>query len=503
MRQKHKGYEFLPPDPENPYSCADWLVLEPASVTLLPKEGCIIKCTITVPRAAKGARYAGIVCGLDVPEFEAESGGQVELEWSMATVISLTVAGTRYPKSAEITSLEAVKPRASAGSLMIRALLKNTSEVHVFGSGRLTLRDGEGRRIRETPLGQGRGMILPGAELEFSSLFGQRLLPGDYLADVAIHYGGDRGPAQANLPFTVTRESLTGGEMIHQVAFYVMPQYRILELSPGSMRALDLQLTNQESEPVSVQASLQDIEFDELGRLIILDSRDGENSAAPWVTLQPAELVLKAGERRTLRYKVTVPRDSAAGSGYGCLLFTASMIGTDGKLRRSQAGIVLLASIPKNTHREAQISKVEVSQDPIGGAIVISTTLQNQGNIYLANAAGQVILERRIQTSTPELDSGIEIVPSGVESFERISDLAIEGLTTVLLPGTSRIYPAVVKENLPAGEYRVSVQIDYTGDRPASFTHRFTVEAESEDLPGAVPTSSEAVPALSEMEDIR
>ncbi len=485
VKAKPKGYDFTEPDSANPYSCADWLTLEPTQATLEAQKGCTVKCTIKVPRDAKGARYGAVLCRLDIAQPEEKIAGRVEVEWHMATVLSLTVAGTRLPKTAEVTILEAIKPKPSQGVLAIKARLKNTSEVHIFGQGQLTLRDGQGRRIREYPLGRGRGMILPGAEMEFASIFRRQFLPGDYIADVAIDYGGNRGPARASLPFTVTRESLTSEEMIHQVAFYVTPQFRVIEASPGSVRGISLQLTNREDAPIDVQAALRDIQFDEFGRLIILDTQDGQNSAAPWITLQPAELELKAREQRNLRYKISVPRDFAGGGGYACLLFTASTTGADGEAKQSQAGTALLVSIPKNARREAQIAKVEVSQDPALQMSLIAVTLENQGNVYLVPLEGEVILHRRIEEPTPETNSEVEILPTERERFEQVAELTLQNVSTVLLPEASRTYLAVTHGKLPSGEYRVDVKINYGGEGPALFSQRFTVEADSEAAPQA------------------
>lgn len=494
------GYGLAPPDPANPYSCASWLTVEPTEATVQPKRALVVKCTIEVPRDAKGARYGGVLCELETPEEAEEAGQKVEFRWQMATVLSLTVAGTRFRREAEITSLTADKPQRGAGVVQIKARLRNICDVHVFGQGRVTLREAGGRRLREYPLGQGRGMIIPGAELDFSTIFGRELAPGDYLAEVAIRYGGHRGPAQGSLPFTVAYESVTSGETIHEVGFYVTPDFRGIRVSPGSVRALDVALMNLEEAPIQVQVEARDVQFDQRGYLIILDSRDGEHSAAPWISLEPAELVLKPRQQRKLRYKVSVPRDTTLGGGYACLLFTATMTGPDGTLKRSQASTAVVLPIAQNAQVDGELSKVEVSRQPGTGVTIIAATMENHGNIHIYALDAQVTLYKRVAPQVPEADSGIEVIET--ERFEQVAELPIQNFRTYLLPGASRAYLAVTPDKLPAGEYRADVVVVYGGEQPALYSHRFTVEAESEDPPGAVPTSAEPVPASSEREDV-
>jgi len=480
-KPKGKGYKFTTPDPTNPYSCAEWMTLEPTAITLQAQKGCTVKATIKVPRGAKGARYVAVLCRLDVEKPSERVAGRVELQWYMTTVVSLTIAGTRMPKTAEVVNLEVTKPKRSQGALAIRARLKNTSQVHVFAQGRLTLRDGEGRRIRECPLGQGRGMILPGAEMEFTSIFRQQFLPGDYIADVAIDYGGNRGPARASLPFTVTRESLTSQEMIHQVAFYATPQFRTLEVSPGAVRGISVQLTNRENVPVHVQTALRDIQFDQFGRLVVLDTRDGENSAAPWVTVEPTELDLKPHEQRTLRYRISVPRDFDGGGAYACLVFTASVKEAGNQPKQSQATTALLISVPRNAKRLAKITDISITQNKVTKLNMIGVTLQNDGNIHLIPLEGHVVISKRAEKATPEPGSGIEIMPSERERYEQIATLPLQNISTILLPGASRVFVAVGRGVLPSGQYRADAVINYGGDSPALFSQEFTIEADEAD----------------------
>src|SRR4030042_608913 len=58
--------DFLPPG-TTPWSCADWIKLNPTGFELKPNNERVVKFEVKVPPDAKGGKYAGIFFGVSPP----------------------------------------------------------------------------------------------------------------------------------------------------------------------------------------------------------------------------------------------------------------------------------------------------------------------------------------------------------------------------------------------------------------------------------------------------
>src|SRR5690606_22619197 len=141
---------------------------------------------------------------------------------------------------------------------LLYADLTNESNIHVLGRGTLHIRNAEGRKVREIPLGQGRGVVLPDATLRFSSILPAGLPPGTYTVQAVINYGGLR-PAIAQREFTIDGPALEASAFHGGPALQLSVQPTQLELSipVGARRVESITVQNFEEVPIRITGRAQ------------------------------------------------------------------------------------------------------------------------------------------------------------------------------------------------------------------------------------------------------
>jgi hypothetical protein len=415
----------------------------------------------------------------------------VEVQCRMSTLVSLTVSGSRISKTAEISDLQVSRSAKDEGRLRIEALLQNESEIHVFAAGRVTLKTAEGRRLREYPLGQGRGMVLPEGQLRFISLVSLPLAPGDYVAEARLDYEGERGPATASVPFTISREELASLGVSRGVAFQITPNFQGANLTPGALRALDFTIDNLEPQPIEVTVKVRNVAFDPQGGLEVLQDSGGPYSASAWIELPVTEMEIPAEGRRRIRGSLRVPRETTHAGGTAALVFEATTNPTSGEARRSELPALIIAAVPEFAEREASLEDMTVAYDPATQETLLDFTLQNTGNIFLYPTSGNVEIARVLEPEAEVLEGGIQVVTPENERTEPVAELNFESLAAYVLPEGKHAFTAVHAGELPPGRYRVEAEIDYGGEVPALLTQYFVVEPGSQIPAGAEETARE------------
>ncbi len=183
---------------------------------------------------------------------------------------------------------------------------------------------------------------------------------------------------------------------------------------------------------------------------------DSKRSCAPWIKVEPSELVIERGKIAKLRCSLFVPKGIPRGGYY------AAVICENIPQKKPESGFIAhikLASIVKlevisggSFVKKAEISEMKVSKEKEG--LVCTATLENQcethivskeGKLIVKNTTGRVFSMGSLTTSADTIQPGIIII--GSQSIQTDFNL--------------RDFKAVIKENLPDGNYIAEAKIPY------------------------------------------
>jgi len=176
--------QFKPADPEDPYSAAGWLRLNPPEQLIGPGGSAIVRFTTSVPAAAKVAGYrCAVMFEFDPPDAAmAGKARDVMFRGRVATLLYATVGSP-----AVVVDLTDLQPRLVQGQQpAVVATLANTGRVHIRTKGTMVIYDEAGKIVRRLALPN--VPVLPESERDVSIPTGGEkdppLGPGTYRIEV-------------------------------------------------------------------------------------------------------------------------------------------------------------------------------------------------------------------------------------------------------------------------------------------------------------------------------
>ncbi len=463
---------------ESEFSCADWMQIKDTSFTLGPKESKEIKVTVAAPRDAFGGRYGAVV--FEILPGKAPSGeklGSVAYHFQMPAFVEVTVKrfGGLVRKASisdfkvESVSSEKLVKQIGAEGLIFNASVKNEGNIHVEGKGTLFIKDKEGRTKRRVPLGSGRGVVLPGATLNFQSIL-KKPPAGEYTARVMINFGG-LSPAIAEIPFTVSRTksaALGSFKASSFIALDIKPENLDMNIPARGFRALTFSFKNDERDTVEIKADLKDIEYDEEGNLVILDSSETGRSCRDWITLEPLELSIAPEKRGRAKLTLQAPAEGSGGY-YACVVFDALLKSSKEGAISTPFQIPVILSVPPNLDKNGEVVDVDVEASA-GKPATFVALFKNNGNVHL-KPRGKITLKL-----LKEIKSSDDFTIVSRPEYEQVGEATFEEVEQYVLPGGERVMQVGYTEALKAGKYLAEIRIDYGGSEPALFKKELTIK---------------------------
>jgi hypothetical protein len=478
LKQRKDGQYELRPRGESEFSCADWMTLADTSFTLGPGASKLIEVQLKVPRNVSGGRYGAVVFEV-VPEPPppGEKLGSVRYHFRMPTFVEVTIkrfGGKVTRASISDMKVEPVVDKSilkeiGEDALAFSASLENRGNIHIKGTGTLIMKTEDGKVKRKVPLGGGRGIVLPGSTVDFMS-FVRKPVPGEYIARALIDLGG-MAPATAEIPFSVTRtksSTLGSFKASSYIALDIKPENVEMKIPQRGLRAVTLSFRNDETDTIEIKADVQDIEYNEEGNLVLLDSSETGRSCREWITLEPQEFAI-APQRRN-RVKLTFQAPSVGGGGYyACLVFDASLKSSKEGAISTPFQIPVIMSIPPDLDGKGEIVDVKLEAGA-GSPVAARALFKNTGNVHV-KPKGRIVLKL-----VKEIKSRDDLIIVGGPEYEEVGDFYFEEVEQWILPGGVRIMQAGSQQALKAGRYLADVTIDYGGSAPAKFRKEFTIK---------------------------
>ena len=168
---------------KSPYSCADWIRINPIDFRINPGQTREVRYTVNVPAGIESGGYRAAIVFETVPDTEpGEKARRVLLRGRIAAILYEVVGKT--PVDGYATGLKAeVKPDGIDFTLS----LKNTGKVHYRTKGTITIKDSNGNKaldveIPDTP-------VLQDSEREVHVRYDKPLPKGSYSALASVDIG--------------------------------------------------------------------------------------------------------------------------------------------------------------------------------------------------------------------------------------------------------------------------------------------------------------------------
>ena len=319
IAQKPNGDYEVVDQGTSEYSCAKWMKLSVDRVTAAPSQSSAVKVAMTVPRGASGGKYAAVMFELIPEERKGEPAfASSTFVQRFVTVVELSIPARQVKKRLDVTGFNVAhaseQPVYSSmygkQAIILSAEVKNEGDIHVNARGSMLLRDGTGKRLREIPLGAGRGILIPDATVNLGSVLPGGLAPGDYIADISVKYGGMR-PATAKIPFTVeeTGAKVAKTETLAHIApFSVDPEQLDLTGIPGATVARALVVENRSDQAIRIEGRVAPLAFDDEGELILGEVEESAISCADWIELRPDVVEIRPRARQVVRMMLSIPK---------------------------------------------------------------------------------------------------------------------------------------------------------------------------------------------------
>lgn len=433
--QRSNG-DYVISNKQNPWSCAQWIELDKQILTIPPGRGDVVRCTIKVPYGVSGGRYAAIAVSF-ASRHQPAAGVTMDLEYRMGSYVELTIAKSQIQTKAEIKSLEIVPASSSfiqntygKEAFFITADVHNSGNVGVIAQGMLRIRDTKGLKVREVPLGSGRGMVLPDATVKYRSLFTRLPPSGAYSVEASVDYGGFK-PSIARMVFTVTSDGeLKPGvvEAVDALSIGIEPRYYDLRVPGGSERNLIVTLINNESHPIHLRTQISGFTQSSEGRYLTIRNLPLE---AEWVTLDPTEFDLEPNIRKRVKLRLKVPKE-AAGSRYLRIAFIpeGKSIGRD--ILEENYKTDLFIEIPPTGNPSFDITSLRASTQGRYQPIEYMFTVRNKGNSHADIEAQIIVTDSKGAT---------------------VKELKLQERNLRILPGVSRTFVINESQGLEAGTY--------------------------------------------------
>lgn len=461
------------------FSCASWIKLSVNRLKVTPGKAAALVANIAVPRSASGSRYAAIVFEMEPePRKDTSALGSTAVVQRFVSIVEVVVPTRSLVRKLDImgfsVSSTADKPvlanKYGASALVLSLEVKNPGTVHVFTDATMLLRDASGKRLREVPLGGGRGIVLPDTTISVTSILPAGLAPGDYIADIAVRYSGPR-PAMAKVPFSVG-DAGAGASELETVAniapFSADPLEFDLAYPAGATVSRSVIVENRSTQTIRVSGRATGLDFDAEGQ-IVTDGAQSASSCAEWIKLSPEIVDIRPGSKKVVRATVAIPKDQAGGK-YANLVFTATPAGaSEGDAWSAETGTTVTLRVGKEFTLAGTLSPITVEDGGPSVGRVFGTVFTNTGNIHVSPDTS-VSVSRRVM---PEAIPGIEYIGRG--SLESVAQLNLGEEFNPVLPGGTRELLVAMSGSLEPGDYVVEFVVQYGGEAPLYLVHEFTV----------------------------
>jgi hypothetical protein len=448
--QKENGAYRIADQPDTEFDCHNWFSAETTQITIPPNSGKLVTVAMTVPTGIVGTHYGAIVFD-QLPDVKTSGAAEASVGVVMRTPAFVEVTATGRPSrpAATLTSLRVVPATAlqqyfsgkvRADALGVAAGVRNDGRVSFPNSGRLVIRDSQGKRVKAYPMGGG-GKVLPGATVELVSVI-PPLRRGSYTVESTIETG-TATPLKGVTPFEVGGGGPTSGELAAAPVLEISASVENVALAapPGASRSAYVVLRNEGTKSIPLKVSLAGLHGSREGALEPADSTDAAVDCRRWLAIEPSSFVLDSGATMPVRVTATIPASSPGGR-YADIVFEPATA-QDSRRPTPVLNMPLLLTVQGACARKAEI----VGLTTPNPAAWLALAVANTGNIHFV-PKGQVVINRaRVPDPKSELD------------YDRLGILTLNS-DVIVLPGDTVTLTGRFEGTVPKGQYKLDAVVD-------------------------------------------
>lgn len=424
---------------DNAWSCAAWTSIDRVQVSLDPGQSQTVRCKIKVPNDAAGGRYGAVV--FSFREGSNPGGGiNQSITFQLASFIEVAVGRTRTVYKLEIADMSVrsvvgnpmLEKDYGKDAFVIAAKVKNSGNIGVFAKGTLRIREQRGLHVREVPLGEGRGMVLPEQTVEYRSLFKRRPPAGSYTAEATFNYGGIR-PAVSKAIFSVTLDGELKpgvGLAVQVLGLDVIPRSLDVTAPPGSQKTLGVTLNNVEKYPVKVSTTVLAFEQTDDGRFVT-KANAAEPPEAAWVKIDPASFEVPPQTRKHIKVEINVP-NGVSGARYLRLAFSPENSDLSREALQESYSTDVFLSMPPEVTRNVTVDAFKATAKGRFSPVTFSFEANNQGNCHV------------------DIDATITVKDS---KSVTVREIRMTERNTRILPGVRRTFDLEDTQGFESGAY--------------------------------------------------
>ena len=240
-----------------------------------------------------------------------------------------------------------------------------------------------------------------------------------------------------------------------QTSLTFSPLHSEFKISPGKSKKEVVIIGNDSPHPVYVKADLKSWFLDEEGVSFLPDKDQFFYSCKEWIELEDREFQLLPGERKSVQYKISVPKETLPGHYWAAIGFeTGAQEDLKGRMDRIiikekiMSGVFIQVGKPEP---EGRI--VDLSVGGKRGAKQLDILVQNEGSFYFWT-------EGYVEVA----DEG------GMKILER--DLPEE----IILPGSKRELKVLLDDKLSSGKYSVTCRIQLPTKKVLQLKRNIVIE---------------------------
>jgi len=173
---------FIGSDP-TPYSCKDWIKVNPQDFRLMPDEIKAVRYTVSIPLETDNAGFHASVSFENVPLTSEKLRASKMLFTGKISAVVYVKVGDVNPNG-EICDMRITEEENSTGIILS---IKNTGKTHFRTKGTIEIRNALGEKIQEIAIPD--TIALPESKREITCLFQEKPEPGEYEAFCKLDIG--------------------------------------------------------------------------------------------------------------------------------------------------------------------------------------------------------------------------------------------------------------------------------------------------------------------------
>jgi hypothetical protein len=360
-------------------SCRPWLKLA-TSVELRPLAAQTVTVRASIPPQARGFYYAGIILRTPRPNVRNH---ELAIVTQFLSLVRIQVTGplaTECIKAEDVTMQFVPSAENTPSSIRVGAQIRNDGETFGLISGTATLLYPAGngwRRVTEVAIPT-KG-IFPDCMVHLQHDIGRSLPSGRYkLAVNLLVNGRPKGRLEREIIFS---GDPTVVAITSDVALMVQPTEINVALLPGARRVLVVGVQNPTDVPLRVRCTPEGPKPLDASAEHACTAESF--SCAPWMTVEPSDFVLKAGEQRRVRLQISSPAtDDQLHNHYGWLSIQSTY--GDGQLAGTPQTMPVWVRHPRAEpvrRLDLKSIRVEAVED---GKYAVTATFINSGTLHFA-----------------------------------------------------------------------------------------------------------------------